>query len=92
MGWGPIAPAQQSMTKQQPRFQRAWMRSVAPPYYDGVGIAVRFGANTLRFGVCYPLAPLTRPDTEGELVQAVFGRDVDKTQEGQWDSGDERSA
>jgi len=92
MGWGPIAPSVASGSKRQPRFQRAWMRSVAPPYYEGVGVAFRLGANTLRFGVCHPIGKITRPDSEGEILEAVFGRPVDKTQEGSWPSGVERSA
>jgi hypothetical protein len=67
------------------------MRSVAPPYYDGIGIAIRFGTNTLRLGICYPRGSITRPDTDGEILDAVFGRRVDKEQEGQW-VGVERSA
>ncbi len=91
MGWGPIAPSVTSISANQPRFQRAWMRSVAPPYYEGIGIAVRLGTNTLRFGVCHPLGSVTRPDTDDAIIESVFGRPVDKEQEGRWDS-DERSA
>lgn len=91
LGWGPIGPSVQSISRRQPMFQRAWMRSVAPPYYEGIGIAIRLGRNTLRCGVCYPRGKITRPDTDAEIYEAVFGRPVDKTQEGRWDAG-ERSA
>ena len=67
------------------------MRSVAPPYYEGVGVAIRIGANTLRFGICHPLGSVTRPDTDDGIIESVFGRPVDKEREGTWGSA-ERSA
>ena len=89
--WGPVQPSVHSPTKRQPLFQRAWMRSVAPPYYRGEGIGIRLGRNTLSIGVCYPMGRLTRPDTSAEIMQAVFGRPVDQSEEGTWD-GSARSA
>jgi len=89
--WGPVIPSSQSVTTKQPRVQRAWMRSTNPPYYDGAGIAIRCGDNTLMFGVCHPIGSLTRPDTDAEIFEALFARPVDKEQEGQWRS-EEKSA
>jgi hypothetical protein len=91
LAWGPIAPSVTSLSDRQPRIQRAWMRSVAPPYYEGIGIAIRFGVNTLRFGTCTPLGSVTRPDLDDGIIESIFGRPVDKEQEGTW-GGVERSA
>lgn len=93
LGWGEIQRAAIAVEGVQPVIQRAWMRSVAPPYYRGVGIGIRLRRNTLRLGVCYPAGTLTLPDTDAEIYEAVFGREVDQIQEGTWhDAGDERSA
>lgn len=91
LAWGPIRPSNQSVTERQPLFQRSWVRSVAPPYYNGRGIAIRLGANTLSLGVCHPLGRITRDDDPDVLMEAVFGRAVDKQEEGTWVS-DEKSA
>jgi hypothetical protein len=90
--WGPVQRSIHSPIDRQPLIQRAWMRSVAPPYYRGVGVGLRLGRNTLSVGVCYPMGMLTRPDTDDVIMEAVFGRHVDKAEEGQWDSSSERSA
>jgi hypothetical protein len=91
MSWGLVVPATATSSGRQPRMQKAWMRSINPPYYNGVGLAVRIGGNTLMVGVCHPMGRLTRPDTNAEIFEALFGRPVDKSQEGQWGS-EERSA
>lgn len=83
--WGPVQPAIHSPTDRQPLIQRAWMRSVAPPYYRGVGVGFRLGGNTLSVGVCHPSGRITRPDTDEMIMEAVFGRTVDRTEEGTWD-------
>ena len=54
------------------------------------GWACASAYKTLSLGVCHPIGRITRPDTDA-LIEAVFGRTVDKTEEGTWVS-EERSA
>jgi hypothetical protein len=42
-----------------PRIGRAWLTSVLPPFYKGVGLSVRAFGKTIRFGICHPRMPVT---------------------------------
>lgn len=69
---------------------RSWLTAIDPPYYRGVGLALRFGRWSVRFGICYPRMPVTAdPDDplfDDAHQDAVGGRALDTKEFYAWHS------
>lgn len=68
--------------------ERAWLTSTLPPFYRGVGIQIRFGRRSLKFGVCYPRMPVTvdeyvwvNPIEEKANIDAMVGHEIGEGKE-----------
>jgi hypothetical protein len=55
------------------RISRAWLLSVHPPYYDGIGIAIRLWKTTIRFGICYPKGEVLKDPYDETFAEIARG-------------------
>jgi hypothetical protein len=72
---------------------KAWLRTVHPPYYAGHGWALSLGKWSLRIGVCTPLYNDVNLDDEGDiLVYSTMAKTIDTEPEevGSWVSSEVR--
>lgn len=70
---------------------KAWLTSVLPPFYKGVGLSFRIGAWNLRVGICHPRSPVTVDEYAyvGDFdanLDALVGYELDEAEMSAWGS------